>query len=83
VGQTFETLWQLFVAIEHGTCLDYVKQLGNPFVSDSFEFHVSPYYFDSFEDRFWLSTFGCRHALRVVILLKLLQREPLGIVTLW
>jgi hypothetical protein len=64
VGQTFETLWKLFVAIEHGTCLDYVEQLGNQFVSESFKFHVSPYYFDSFEDNFWLSSRStCRHTL--------------------
>jgi hypothetical protein len=83
VGQVFETLWQLFVILEHGTCLHYVVQLGNLFVSESFEFHVSSYSFDSFKENLWLSsrsthrhtlstpskrTFGCRHTMVIITL---------------
>jgi hypothetical protein len=78
VGQVLKPLWQLFVvALEHGTCLHYVVQLGNPLVSESFEVHVSSY--SSYSKR----TYGCCHTLCVVILFRLLQREPLVVITLW
>jgi hypothetical protein len=34
-----------FVALEHGTCLRLVLQLGNLLVSESYQFHVSRYFF--------------------------------------
>jgi hypothetical protein len=34
-----------FVALEHGTSLCIILQLGNPLVSKSYQFHVSPYFF--------------------------------------
>jgi len=81
VGQVFETLWQLFVILEHDTCLHYVIQLGNPFVSESFELNVSSYSFDSFKENLCLSshsmhrhtllnpskrTSGCRHMMVII-----------------
>jgi hypothetical protein len=34
-----------FVTLEHDTCLRLILQLGNPLVSESYQFHVSPYFF--------------------------------------
>jgi hypothetical protein len=34
-----------FVTLEHGTCLCLILQLGNLLVSESYQFHVSPYFF--------------------------------------
>jgi hypothetical protein len=36
-----------FVTLEHGTCLCLVLQLGNLLVSESYQFHVSPYFLSS------------------------------------
>jgi hypothetical protein len=36
---------EAIVSLEHGTCLCLVLQLGNPLVSESYQFHVSPYFF--------------------------------------
>jgi hypothetical protein len=39
VGQVLKTFMELFVvALEHGTYLHYVIQLGNPLVSESYQF---------------------------------------------
>jgi hypothetical protein len=45
-GSSFlESFLAVIVSLEHGTCLRLVLQLGNPLVSESYQFHVSPYFF--------------------------------------
>jgi hypothetical protein len=35
---------EAIVSLEHGTCMRLILQLGNLLVSDSYQFHVSPYF---------------------------------------
>jgi hypothetical protein len=40
----------VIVSLEHGTCLCLVLQLGNMLVSESYQFHVSSYFFVPVEE---------------------------------
>jgi hypothetical protein len=45
-GSSFlESFMAAIVTLEHGTCLCLILQLGNLLVSESYQFHVSPYFF--------------------------------------
>jgi hypothetical protein len=47
-GSSFlESFMAVIVALEHGTCLCLILQLGNMLVSESYQFHVSSYFFIS------------------------------------
>jgi hypothetical protein len=57
VGQVFETLRQLFlVTLEHGTFLHFSYSWVNLHVSESHQFYVSSYSFNSLEESLWLSS---------------------------
>jgi hypothetical protein len=46
VGKFFwDSFMAVIVSLEHGTCLHHILQLGNPLVSESYQFHVLPYFF--------------------------------------
>jgi hypothetical protein len=40
-----ESIMVAIVTLEHGTCLRLILQLGNPLVSESYQFHMSLYFF--------------------------------------
>jgi hypothetical protein len=68
-GSNFlESFMAAFVALEHDTCLHLVLQLGNMFVSESYQFHVSPYFFIKLKSTLifvtlhsWYSSSQCFH----------------------
>jgi hypothetical protein len=50
-GSSFlKSFMAVIVALEHGTCLCLVVQLANLLVSESYQFHVSLYFFVPVED---------------------------------
>jgi hypothetical protein len=62
-GSSFlESFMEAIVSLEHGTCLCLVLQLGNLLVSESYQFHVSLYFFIPVEECSY-----CHHIMFLVL----------------
>jgi len=70
-----------FVALEHGTYLCLVLQLGNLLVSESYQFHVFPYFFVQLKSALIFVTlhFGTRRVNASVVGKNTLRTRKLGL----
>jgi hypothetical protein len=61
---------EAIVSLEHGTCLCLILQLGNLLVSESYQFHVSSYFFIPVEECSYF-----RHIMFLVLVESMLPSQ--------